>query len=197
MKRVFARPAADAPALRRPRRDALLRAGIALTVAAALGVLGLLAGERNAGPDEAAPTGAGGMGASVSEPVVGQLASAPAPAAPAPAPTEDTPAAQPASAAAAASTAAVVQGVLLPHEALRVGGAGYRIQLGVFGDAANALQLYEQLSADGYAAHIQSRVVVGPFADRASAEKARAALQRSGMPAGILVPPPQGAASDP
>lgn len=82
-------------------------------------------------------------------------------------------------------------GVVLPQAALRPGGPGYRIQLGVFGDAGNALKLYEQVAAEGYEAHIQSRVTVGPFADRAAAEKAREALRRSGLGAGVLMPPGQ------
>jgi Sporulation related domain. len=84
-----------------------------------------------------------------------------------------------------------VDGVVLPQAALRPGGPGYRIQLGVFGDAGNALKLYEQVAAQGYAGHIQSRVIVGPFADRAQAEKARQALRRAGVGQGVLVPPEQ------
>ena len=80
-------------------------------------------------------------------------------------------------------------GVLLPHAALRPGGTGYRIQLGVFGDAGNALKLYEQVAIQGFEAQIQSRVVVGPFADRAAAEKARQTLRRAGLGAGVLVLP--------
>lgn len=80
-------------------------------------------------------------------------------------------------------------GVLLPHAALRPGGPGYRIQLGVFGDAGNALKLYEQVAVQGFEAQIQSRVVVGPFADRAAAEKARQTLRRAGLGAGVLVLP--------
>lgn len=80
-------------------------------------------------------------------------------------------------------------GVLIPHAALRPGGPGYRIQLGVFGDAGNALKLYEQVAVQGFEAQIQSRVVVGPFADRAAAEKARQTLRRAGLGAGVLVLP--------
>ena len=69
------------------------------------------------------------------------------------------------------------------------GGPGYRIQLGVFGDAGNALKLYEQVADQGYQGQIQSRVMVGPFADRAAAEKARQALRRAGVGQGVLVPP--------
>jgi cell division septation protein DedD len=82
-----------------------------------------------------------------------------------------------------------VDGIVLPQAALRSGGPGYRIQLGVFGDAGNALKLYDQVAAQGYEGHIQSRVMVGPFADRASAEKARQALRRAGVGQGVLVPP--------
>ena len=80
-------------------------------------------------------------------------------------------------------------GLVLPQAALRPRGPGYRIQLGVFGDAGNALKLYEQVAALGYEGHIQSRVMVGPFADRAAAEKARQALRRAGVGQGVLVPP--------
>ncbi|MDX9884227.1 SPOR domain-containing protein [Thauera sp.] len=83
----------------------------------------------------------------------------------------------------------VSDGVVLPQAALRPGGPGYRIQLGVFGDAGNALKLYEQLAAQGYEGHIQSRVLVGPFADRAAAEKARQALRQAGVGQGVLLPP--------
>lgn len=99
---------------------------------------------------------------------------------------ESSPSPEPDPAAVAGVTQA---GVLLPHAALRPGGPGYRIQLGVFGDAGNALKLYEQLAAQGFEAQVQSRVVVGPFADRAAAEKARQALRRAGLGAGVLVLP--------
>lgn len=82
-----------------------------------------------------------------------------------------------------------VDGVLIPAAALAAGGAGYRVQLGVFADAGNALKLYEQLAAEGYPASIQSRVVIGPFADRAAAEKARQDLRRAGVGQGVLVAP--------
>ncbi len=92
-------------------------------------------------------------------------------------------------AAAARGAAAVPPGVLLPAAALRPAGDGFQLQLGVFGDAANALVLYERLAAAGFEARIQSRVVLGPFPDRRAAEQAQAALRRGGEPAGILLPP--------
>lgn len=68
---------------------------------------------------------------------------------------------------------------------------GFRIQLGVFGDPANAQALQRELADKGLPATIQSRVVLGPFPDRASAEKARAALRNAGHEAGMLLPPPR------
>nr|WP_286206736.1 SPOR domain-containing protein [Thauera linaloolentis] len=66
---------------------------------------------------------------------------------------------------------------------------GYRIQLGVFGDSANALSLQRELAARGLPAGIQSRVVLGPFADREAARKAQSALRAEGLEAGMLLPP--------
>jgi cell division septation protein DedD len=68
---------------------------------------------------------------------------------------------------------------------------GFRIQLGVFGDPENAHALQRELAGKGLPATIQSRVVLGPFPDRASAEKARAALRNAGHEAGMLLPPPR------
>lgn len=66
---------------------------------------------------------------------------------------------------------------------------GYRIQLGVFGDPSNAIGLAHELNARGLAAGIQSRVVLGPFADRDAAHKAQAALRAAGLEAGMLLAP--------
>ena len=59
----------------------------------------------------------------------------------------------------------------------------------MFGDPANALTLQRELTAKGLPATIQSRVVLGPFTDRAAAEKAQAALRKAGHEAGMLLPP--------
>ena len=66
---------------------------------------------------------------------------------------------------------------------------GYRIQLGVFSDPENAIGLARELNARGLAAGIQSRVVLGPFADRDAAHKAQAVLRAAGVEAGMLLPP--------
>lgn len=58
MRRASAAHSSVAPAARQPRREALLRSGVALATAVMLGVLGLLAGERNAERTGAAEAGA-------------------------------------------------------------------------------------------------------------------------------------------
>lgn len=66
---------------------------------------------------------------------------------------------------------------------------GYRVQLGVFGDPANAAALQAELAGRGLPAHVQSRVVLGPYARRAEAERAQAQLRRAGAESGVLVAP--------
>ncbi|MHB1373957.1 MAG: SPOR domain-containing protein, partial [Thauera sp.] len=80
-------------------------------------------------------------------------------------------------------------GVLLPEASAAALGPGHRVQLGVFGDAANALAVYERAVEAGYDARIQSRVVVGPFADKAAAERAQRKLREAGLGAGVILPP--------
>ena len=194
MKRASAARSSAASGARRPRREALLRSGVALAVAVVLGVLGLLAGEWGAEPQGAVEAGrdeayaAPALPPPPQQPQASNLTVSPVDgrgdigfvggiSAVTPAP------------ATSAIPDMVSDGVVLPQAALRPGGPGYRIQLGVFGDAGNALKLYEQLAAQGYDGHIQSRVLVGPFADRAAAEKARQALRQAGVGQGVLLPP--------
>jgi DedD protein len=66
---------------------------------------------------------------------------------------------------------------------------GYLVQLGVFGSMDNADGLRADVAARGLPAHVEGRVVVGPFPDKAAAEAARARLKREGLAAGIVVPP--------
>lgn len=72
---------------------------------------------------------------------------------------------------------------------------GYRIQLGVFADPANALALQQRLAGNGLPAGVQSRVVLGPFPDQQTARKAQAALRAAGIEEGMLVPPAKAAGS--
>lgn len=66
---------------------------------------------------------------------------------------------------------------------------GYLVQLGVFSAMDNAEDLRTDVAARGLPAHVEGRVVVGPFASREAAEAAQARLKREGLSAGIVVPP--------
>ena len=80
--------------------------------------------------------------------------------------------------------------VPLPEpQVLRSTPAGVMLQLGVFGDADNAARLQQRLAAAGFEATLQSRVVLGPFPDRAAAEAAQRRLDAGKQPSGILLPP--------
>lgn len=59
--------------------------------------------------------------------------------------------------------------------------AGYVVQLGVFTNPANAQELVERLKKQGIRAYTETRVHVGPFKDKAEAEKAQAELKRLGV----------------
>ncbi len=73
---------------------------------------------------------------------------------------------------------------------------GYMLQLGVFGNPANANALQAELARRGLPARIESRVVLGPYPDRAAVETAQADLHREGRPESFIVPP-RGAKQEP
>ncbi len=60
-------------------------------------------------------------------------------------------------------------------------GGNYTVQLGVFSNPTNATDLVDRLRRHGIKAYVETRVQVGPFLNRAEAEKARAELQRMGL----------------
>jgi cell division septation protein DedD len=64
---------------------------------------------------------------------------------------------------------------------------GYFVQLGVFDDTDNVGKVFDNTMALGLPAHIQSRVVVGPFRNKREAEAARNRLR--GIAEGIVLPP--------
>ncbi|MCL1861218.1 MAG: SPOR domain-containing protein [Proteobacteria bacterium] len=64
---------------------------------------------------------------------------------------------------------------------------GYFVQLGVFNDTDNVGKVFDNTTALGLPAHIQSRVVVGPFRNKREAEAARNRLR--GIAEGIVLPP--------
>jgi DedD protein len=69
---------------------------------------------------------------------------------------------------------------------------GYLVQLGVFGAMDNAETLRKNVAMRDLPVHIESRVVVGPFSDKAEAEAIREQLRRDGVVEGIVVPPRKG-----
>ncbi|MEW5893481.1 MAG: SPOR domain-containing protein [Pseudomonadota bacterium] len=58
---------------------------------------------------------------------------------------------------------------------------GYVVQLGVFSNPDNARELVEKLRQQGIRAEMETRVLVGPFLNRAEAEKAQAELRKLGL----------------
>ncbi|MCL2875481.1 MAG: SPOR domain-containing protein [Betaproteobacteria bacterium] len=64
---------------------------------------------------------------------------------------------------------------------------GYFVQLGVFNDTENVAKMFETVTALGMPAHVQSRVVVGPFRDKREADAARERLKD--IAEGIVLPP--------
>jgi cell division septation protein DedD len=64
---------------------------------------------------------------------------------------------------------------------------GYYVQLGVFDATDNTNRLLENASALGLPAHVQSRVLVGPFRNKREAEAARSRLKE--LAKGIVVRP--------
>jgi DedD protein len=65
----------------------------------------------------------------------------------------------------------------------------FLLQLGVFSSAENAKVLQDRLAKAGIQTYAETRVHVGPFKDKAEAEKARATLKELGVKA-VIVPQP-------
>ncbi len=115
-----------------------------------------------------------------------------------------TPQPLPASAATTPATAAMpgstppegVQATEAPAPAVPTVADGYMLQLGVFGNPANANTLQAELVRRGLPARIESRVVLGPYPDRIAAETAQTDLRREGRSESIIVPP-RGAKQEP
>lgn len=68
-------------------------------------------------------------------------------------------------------------------------GPGFMVQLGVFTDSANAESLRRELARKGYPAHLQSRVVLGPFPNRQAALAAQEKVRRERKLDGMILPP--------
>lgn len=63
----------------------------------------------------------------------------------------------------------------------------YAVQLGVFSNPANAIQLQEKLAQHGIKSYTETRVHVGPFKDKAEADQAMAKIRALGIGA-VVVP---------
>ena len=63
----------------------------------------------------------------------------------------------------------------------------YTVQLGVFSNPANALQLQERLTQNGIKSHTETRLNVGPFQNKAEADQALAKIRTMGISA-VMVP---------
>jgi len=108
---------------------------------------------------------------------------------PAPTPASDQPApANPASAIQSRdATEPPAKPASPPREAFKPLPGRYFVQLGVFYDMENAEKLRSNAKALGLPAHLQARVVVGPFSDKREAEAARRRLRS--IAKGVVVPP--------
>jgi DedD protein len=69
----------------------------------------------------------------------------------------------------------------LPYPAAQHTPNGYTVQAGVFMHAQNADKLLSQLKAAGIPAYAETRVQIGPFKDKVSADAAAAKLKRMGI----------------
>lgn len=74
-----------------------------------------------------------------------------------------------------------------PEQTVNLAAGRFGLQLGVFGNPANAEELRRKLEQSGIPAVLEARVQAGPFASRAEADAARARLQRLGITDSILI----------
>lgn len=67
-------------------------------------------------------------------------------------------------------------------------GRGYVLQFGFFSNVASAEELKARLAQAGVPSQIETRLTVGPFADRKDALAAQARLREKGVDVGVLLP---------
>jgi DedD protein len=107
---------------------------------------------------------------------------APAPAEPPPPPVVGKlPEPAPAAPSAAKPTQPPAPAKPMPGAIVPAAKGGYVVQLGVFSNPDNARELVEKLRQQGIRAEMETRVHVGPFLNRAEAEKAQAELRKLGL----------------
>lgn len=134
-------------------------------------------------------TAAGRPATPVTAPRPPETGASPAVAAPTPsarpAPSAQTPAAVPPVAATPAAPA-VLQKPVQP--ATVESAQGYVLQFGFFSSVASAEALKARLAQAGVPSQIETRLIVGPFADRREALAAQARLREKGVDSGMLLP---------
>lgn len=64
----------------------------------------------------------------------------------------------------------------------------YVLQFGFFSSVASAEALKARLAQAGVPSQIETRLIVGPFADRREALAAQARLRKKGVDSGVLLP---------
>jgi DedD protein len=74
-----------------------------------------------------------------------------------------------------------------PAKAAEPAPKGYSVQLGVFSNPANALQLQEKLAQNGIKSYTETKLNVGPFQNKAEADQALAKIRSLGVSA-VVVP---------
>ncbi|MBI5937856.1 MAG: SPOR domain-containing protein [Betaproteobacteria bacterium] len=121
-------------------------------------------------------------------PEVGKLPPEPQPAAPA------KPAAAPAKPAPIPSTRPAPAKPAAPAAQAPAATGNFVVQLGVFGNMDNAKELVERLTKLGIKTQTETRVQVGPFLNRAEAEKAQAEMRKLGLNPTITTQTPQAGA---
>lgn len=163
-------------------------------------------------PTAQAPTPAGAPAAHVPPPAVTAAAPVAAPASAAPRPPVAQEASRPAPAAAVVSqaprpavSATAPASAVPPRQAVPAAGVAaaqpaqqvaspargerpYVLEFGVFSSVASAEALRARLAQAGIPSQLETRVVVGPFADRKEALAAQARLREKGIDPGTLLP---------
>lgn len=74
-----------------------------------------------------------------------------------------------------------------PPKAAEPAPKGYTVQLGVFSNPANAIQLQEKLAQNGIKSYTETKLNVGPFQSKAEADQALAKIRSLGVSA-VVVP---------
>lgn len=104
-----------------------------------------------------------------------------------PVPSAASPAARPEPARELAATPAPVRRAPASRPITQAGERQFALQVGVFGNLANAEDLRAKLELHGIPSSIEARVHVGPFKTRAEVDAARAKLKELGVDGGLLV----------